>query len=233
MPRSQDFPEIQALFDANKTWSEGVAEKEPSFFPTTVKGQAPTYLWIGCADSRVPESVIMGRKPGEVFVHRNIANQFQLDDDSANSLLDYAVMTVGVTHVIIAGHTACGGCIAAYHAPPPSPAAPPHNSLTRFLDPIVNLRHNLPEGASVDDLIEQNVRLGVSNLVKSPIMQQIWALNKSGEKPNKVYVHGWVYDLGTGRLKDLGITHGPESLTPEGEAAAARIAAAERAANGA
>ena len=96
-------------------------------------------------------------------------------------------MTVGVTHgtlivrarmacwslhsssVIIAGHTACGGCIAAYHAPPPSPAAPPHNSLTRFLDPIVNLRHNLPEGASVDDLIEQNVRLGVSNLVKSPV----------------------------------------------------------------
>jgi carbonic anhydrase len=93
-------------------------------------------------------------------------------------------MTVGVTHgkrtlimgtgaslteVIIAGHTACGGCIAAYHAPPPSPEAPPHNSLTRFLDPIVNLRHNLPDGATVDDLIEQNVRLGVSNLVKSPV----------------------------------------------------------------
>ncbi|KAK1924208.1 carbonic anhydrase 2 [Papiliotrema laurentii] len=205
---AEAFPEINALLEHNKQWAKGVAEKDPKFFPKSTKGQAPEFLWIGCADSRVPESVIMSCNPGEVFVHRNIANQYQLEDDSANSLLDYGVMTVGVKHVMVVGHSACGGCIAAYHAPAPTPAEPPHNALTRFLDPLVKLRHSLPEGSSVDDLIEANVKLSVANLAKSEIMKSAWAQAKAGEK-KEVFIHGWVYDLGTGTLRDLGISQGP------------------------
>lgn len=202
------FPEINGLLENNQKWAKGVCDSEPEFFPRQTKGQAPGFLWIGCADSRVPESVVMNCKPGEVFVHRNIANQFQLEDDSANSLLDYGVMTVGVKHVMVVGHSACGGCIAAYHAPAPNPSEPPHNSLTRFLDPLVKLRHGLPEGSSVDDLIEANVKLGVENLAKSDIMKAAWAEAKEGKR-KEVFIHGWVFDLATGLLRDLGVSRGP------------------------
>lgn len=205
------FPELEAVIGQNKSWAKKTCDDEPEFFNTLAKGQKPGILWIGCADSRVPESVVMGCKPGEVFVHRNIANQYQPDDDSANSLLDYGVMTVGVKHVIITGHTGCGGCIAAYNAPDPSKVAPPHNALTRFLDPIVHLKHSMPKGSTVDDLIKENVRVGIENLAKSEIIQTAWKRAKAGQMKD-VYIHGWVFNLATGHIEDLGISQGPESL---------------------
>jgi len=204
MTRPQ-FPELQALLESNRQWAEAVTEKEPEFLVNSAKGQKPKFLWFGCSDSRVPESVIMAQKPGEVFVHRNIANQFHPDDDSANAVLQFAVDTVGVTHVIVKGHSSCGGCVAAHGAPPPS--ARGDTPLARFLTPLIELRHSMKECA-VDELIEANVKRGVQNIADSAVMQAAWAKHAKGEM-RPVYIHGWVYDLASGRLRDLDISQGP------------------------
>ncbi|WOO80668.1 Carbonic anhydrase 2 [Vanrija pseudolonga] len=195
-------PELSPYLSGNAQWAGQTNAADPTFLPQLATGQAPTVLWIGCADSRVPESVIMQRKPGDVFVHRNIANQFQSEDDSANAVLNYGVLHLGATHVAIVGHTACGGCNAAYAAP--KEGAAPGNSLGRFLAPLVKLRHSLPAGATADDLIKANVREGVKNAVASDTIQTAWAQGK------QVYVHGWLYDLKTGLIQDLHYSQGPQ-----------------------
>ncbi|RSH88929.1 hypothetical protein EHS25_002591 [Saitozyma podzolica] len=202
------FPEIQALFESNKLWAEKVKETDPELFPTQSKGQAPKILWIGCADSRVPESVIMARKPGEIFVMRNVANQFQAGDDSANALLEYAVGPVGVEHVIVAGHTGCGGCIAAHASPLPTETS--SSPLMRFLDPVIRLRHSLGERADVDELIVANVKRNVQNVINSPAMKDAWARAAKGERP-PVHIHGWLYNLSTGQLEDLDVSVGAKA----------------------
>ncbi|EIW70520.1 hypothetical protein TREMEDRAFT_56612 [Tremella mesenterica DSM 1558] len=202
------WPELDALMWSNLKWAERVNEAEPKFFEATTEGQAPKILWMGCADSRVPETVLLGRKPGDVFVQRNVANQFQPDDTSSNALLNYAVMFVGCTHIIVAGHTCCGGCIAAYESPR---TGNPDTHLHNFLAPIIKLRHELPEESSVDDLIEANVKLNVENVANSQTMQEAWG------KGMQVYVHGWMYDLGSGRVRDLGCTMGPPPKEPSAQ----------------
>ncbi|WRT66586.1 uncharacterized protein IL334_003545 [Kwoniella shivajii] len=214
---AQKFPDIRAVLEGNRWWSRKVTQEEPETWKEQVKGQAPNFLWIGCADSRVPEVTIMARKPGEVFVQRNVANQFQPQDDASQALLNYAIMNVGVCHVIVVGHTGCGGCIAAFDLQAPKQgekfcdAATP---LTRFLDPIIRLKHSLPEGSDVNDLIRENVKMSVRNVVDSPTIQNAWELSRKGEF-RKVYVHGWLYDLSTGLIIDLNITHGPEPIVAE------------------
>ncbi|OCF32920.1 carbonic anhydrase [Kwoniella heveanensis BCC8398] len=218
---AQKFPDIRAVLEGNRWWARKVGEEAPETWAEQVKGQAPNFLWIGCADSRVPEVTIMARKPGEVFVQRNVANQFQPKDDASQALLNYAIMNVGVCHVIVVGHTGCGGCIAAYDLPAPKAheeycdASTP---LTRFLDPIIRLKHSLPEGSDVNDLIRENVKMSVRNVIASPTIQNAWEMSRQGQF-RKVYVHGWLYDLSTGLLIDLNITQGPEPivLTPKEE----------------
>ncbi|KAI0369588.1 carbonic anhydrase [Pilatotrama ljubarskyi] len=192
---------LARLLSNNAQWAEDVEKVEPGFFAQSAKGQAPKVLWIGCSDSRVPESVVTASKPGDIFVHRNIANQFHLDDDSALSVLTYAVAHVGVSHVILVGHTNCGGaqaCHAAAHSPS-SPSSPPKDALGRWLAPLTEIAR---EYEDLTELVEANVRAGVENIVQTDVLRNAWAEGKD------VQVHGWVYELETGRLRDLGVSVG-------------------------
>ena len=209
------------MLSSNSQWASDVENIEPGFFSESAKGQTPKILWFGCADSRVPESVVTGARPGDIFVHRNIANQFHPNDDSAASVLTYAVNHVGIEHVIVVGHTECGGAVASFGAsknlgPGPvivDPSLPADAALNKFLTPMTTLAASLnlgdlPTHEAVPILVEENVKVQVENICKSPIIQAAWKNGKS-PKGKLVHVHGWVYDLKKGKLKDLGITQGP------------------------
>ncbi|KAL5525107.1 hypothetical protein ACEPAF_8976 [Sanghuangporus sanghuang] len=214
---------LNRLLSSNAQWAADVSKYEPEFFTECAKGQAPKVLWIGCADSRVPESVIMACKPGEIFVHRNIANQFHLHDDSAQSVLTYAVEHLGVEHVVVVGHTQCGGVAGAYDAAnKPSYGKPSKadSALARWLGPLVALAgssefhascEGMEHGDTLNSLSEANVRVQVENICNSDVMRNVWARATNGEA-KKVYVHGWIYELQSGRLRDLGVSQGPEGF---------------------
>ncbi|EMD31081.1 hypothetical protein CERSUDRAFT_89485 [Gelatoporia subvermispora B] len=192
---------LASLLANNKQWAADVQKAEPAFFEQCTQGQAPKVLWIGCADSRVPESVVTASRPGDIFVHRNIANQFHPDDDSALAVLTYAVEHLGVTHVVIVGHTHCGGA-AACHAAAQAPADPAASGtpLARWLAPLTALAREGKLG--VAELVEENVKAQVRNVVRSAVMRGAW------EKGRDVWVHGWVYEIGEGTLRDLGVSVG-------------------------
>ncbi|OCH91078.1 carbonic anhydrase [Obba rivulosa] len=192
---------LASLLANNKQWAADVQKAEPGFFEQCTKGQAPKVLWIGCADSRVPESVVTASRPGDIFVHRNIANQIHPDDDSALAVLTYAVEHLGVTHVVIVGHTQCGGAAACHAAAqsPPSPSAP-DTPLGRWLAPLTDLAREGKMGP--EELVEANVRAQVRNVVETAVMQGAW------EKGRDVWVHGWVYEIEKGELRDLGVSVG-------------------------
>ncbi|RPD63531.1 carbonic anhydrase [Lentinus tigrinus ALCF2SS1-6] len=204
---TQDYI-LARLLSNNAQWAEDVEKAEPGFLAELSKAQTPKVLWIGCADSRVPESVLTASRPGDIFVHRNIANQFHPTDDSALSVLSYAVEHVGVTHVLLVGHTNCGGaaaCAAAAQSSPSGPPSAPESPLERWLAPLTELaRGLLDEGTDMSGLVEANVRMQVANIAGSEVMQRVWAAGKD------VQVHGWVYDLESGRLRDLGVTVGKQ-----------------------
>jgi carbonic anhydrase len=198
---------VLRLLSANSQWSADVQQSLPDFFENCAKGQSPKVLWIGCADSRVPESVITAAKPGDIFVHRNIANQFHPEDDSALSVLAYAVDFLGVEHVVVVGHTECGGAAACYNAAKAGDLSPPTTPLARWLLPLIKLTSTLD--VSDKDLTEalpiivtENVKKQVENISQTVTMKNAWA-----EKKN-VWVHGLVYEIGTGRLRDLDVSRG-------------------------
>ncbi|KAI5990801.1 carbonic anhydrase [Pisolithus marmoratus] len=219
------FPLLSSLLSANAQWAERTNDAHPNFFGQCAKGQSPKVLWIGCADSRVPESVVTNAKPGDIFVHRNIANQFHLHDDSALSVLTYAVNVVGVEHVVIVGHTHCGGAVACMEAaqaqtsnspPPISPDSP----LGRWLAPLVNLvtkldLKTLPAETHLDAIIEANVKRQVENVCATDVIKGAWAaaMGDEGKEKRQVWVHGLVYDVASGRLKDLNVSRGPRAQT--------------------
>lgn len=217
-------PAIARIFTANSQWADAVSDAEPQFFQASAKGQSPNVLWIGCADSRVPESVVTASKPGDIFVHRNIANQFHPDDDSALSVLTYAVHELGVQHVVVVGHTHCGGAKACYSAACAGAAAPgsssaPATPLERWLAPLTALAASLrlstaPPEYALPLLVEENVKAQVANVVKAAPLLDAWRAQK------RVWVHGWVYEVEKGTLKDLGVSKGPDSVEA-GPAAAA------------
>ncbi|KAG8688710.1 hypothetical protein FRC09_012768 [Ceratobasidium sp. 395] len=203
---------LAPLIAGNAKWAAEVRTKYPTFFADAAKGQSPKVLWIGCADSRVPESTVLGCKPGEVFVHRNIANQFPPEDDSALAVLTYAVENLGVEHIVIAGHTQCGGAAACHAAAQTlNSAGPPTTPLARWLGPLTDLAASLAQekhdahdtSAELASLVDANVRKQVENVVDTDVIQRAWAAGK------QVYVHGWVYVIETGTIKDLKITVNP------------------------
>ncbi|KAJ7097764.1 carbonic anhydrase [Mycena belliarum] len=217
------------FLNLNAAWAHSVQNSEPTFFPETTKGQAPQVLWIGCSDSRVPESVITAVRPGEIFVHRNIANQFQLDDNSAQAVLTYALDHVGVEHVVIVGHTDCGGAAACFGAARSpgfcasadtcviDPSIAPDASLNQWLTPLTKRvaalkLSSVPKADAMPLIVEENVKMQVDNLCKAQTLLDAWAYKS--KKGKDVWVHGWVYDLGTGKLRDLGISRGPPTGPP-------------------
>lgn len=192
--------ELPDLFENNRRWAREMTAREPEFFRRLAAIQSPRYVWIGCSDSRVPANTIVGLLPGEVFVHRNVANLITPGDLNGLSVLQFAVETLGVEHIIVCGHHGCGGVRAALH--PPSLARP----LADWLAPLAALaeRHATELGAlddgdaRVDRLCELNVRAQMANVCRTGAVREAWARGR------RLAVHGWFYDLRDGLLRDLG-----------------------------
>lgn len=200
----------QQLLENNKRWVERKNREEPGFFAELAKGQRPPFLWIGCADSRVPANEVTGTKAGEVFVHRNIANLVLNVDMSLLSVLDYAVNVLEVQHVIVCGHYGCGGVMAAL-------GNQSVGLVDNWLAPIKNvyLKHRQELDALPDleqrgrRLVELNVLSGVRDLYANSIIQAAWRKRRAPR------VHGWVYDIGNGLLHELDSKlSGPADLEP-------------------
>lgn len=188
------------LIENNKEWVASKTKVDPEYFKRLANGQQPPILWIGCADSRVPANEIIGAQPGEVFVHRNIANMVIHTDMSMLSVLDYAVNVLKVKHIIVCGHYGCGGVAAAM--------TNKHFGLIdnwiRHIKDVYRFHHEelnyiKDEKARLNRFIELNVVEQVNDLAKTSIIQSAW------EKDQKIHIHGWVYDVADGFVKDLGI----------------------------
>ena len=200
----------QKLLENNKKWVAESLEKDPLFFERLANGQQPPLLWIGCSDSRVPANEIIGAVPGEVFVHRNIANMVIHTDMSMLSVLDYAVNVLKVKHIIVCGHYGCGGVKAALGN---QPIGLIDNWIRHIKD--VYRFHSTELNAIVDEeakfrrFVEVNVQEQVLDLAKTSILQAAW----KDEQP--IEIHGWVYDVKDGIVKDLGVTIENNTYLPD------------------
>ena len=186
------------ILENNKAWSETKLAQDPDYFKRLAEGQKPPLLWIGCSDSRVPANEIIGAQPGEVFVHRNIANMVIHSDMNMLSVLDYAVNVLKVRHVIVCGHYGCGGVKAAMG----SQSIGIIDNWIRHIKDVyrhhrVYLDSIVKESDRFDAFVEINVKEQVRDLAKTSIVQGAW---NSGQE---LYLHGWVYGLDTGVVKDL------------------------------
>ncbi len=191
----------QSLLENNKAWVARHIDKDPDFFKRLANGQQPPLLWIGCADSRVPANEIIGADPGEVFVHRNIANMVVHSDMNMLSVLDYAVNVLKVKHIIVCGHYGCGGVRAAM--------GNDHIGLIdnwiRHIMDVYRFHQKELDGieddkARFDRFVEVNVLEQVLDLGKTSIVQNAW------RQQQPLHIHGWVYDIADGIIQDLNIT---------------------------
>lgn len=189
-----------SLLKGNREWVTGINDNDPGFFDRLEKGQKPKFLWIGCADSRVPTSQITNTVPGEIFVHRNIANMVVHTDINMLSVLQYAVDVLQVQHVIVCGHYGCGGVDAALS----NRSYGLIDNWLRNIKDVHRLHHqelsHLRGQALSDRMVELNVIEQVYNLCKTNIVQEAWVR----EQP--LHIHGWVYALKDGLINDLDVT---------------------------
>ncbi|MDT0691264.1 carbonate dehydratase [Salegentibacter sp. F188] len=198
------------LKDNNKVWVEEQLAEDPQYFEKLAKGQQPPVLWIGCADSRVPANQIVGAKPGEVFVHRNIANMVVHSDMNMLSVLDYAVNALKVKHVIVCGHYGCGGVQAAMK----NQSIGLIDNWIRHIKDVYRLNKEELDGLSdekerFDRFVELNVKEQVFDLAKTSIVQNAW------DKDQELHLHGWVYGLDSGIIKDLEVNVSNDSQLDE------------------
>jgi carbonic anhydrase len=204
---------LPALFENNRRWARRITERDPTFFQSLSAQQTPKYLWIGCSDSRVPANEIVDLLPGELFVHRNVANVVVHTDLNCLSVLQYAVDVLKVEHVIVCGHYGCGGVRAAYLG---SSLGLIDNWL-RHVQDVRDLHNGVieqqeDEESRINRLCELNVVEQVLHVCQTTIVQDAWQRRQS------LAVHGWIYDLRDGLLRDLECT----------ATAAEEVAAAER-----
>jgi carbonic anhydrase len=198
---------LEELFDNNRSWAAATEARDPGFFARLAKQQSPKYMWIGCADSRVPANEITGLDPGEIFVHRNVANVVVHSDLNALSTIQFAVEHLKVEHIMVVGHYGCAGVRAAMRGIRVGLA---DNWLRHVHD--VRLRHrkrldHLEFGEQENILCEMNVIEQVGNIALTTTIQDAWARGQN------VAIHGWVYGLHNGLLKDLHVTmHQPDSV---------------------
>lgn len=184
--------EIIKLLSNNKAWAKRVEAETPGFFSKLKKQQKPKYLWIGCSDSRVPANQITGLLPGEVFVHRNVSNQVFNTDMNLICVLQYAVEILRVKHIIVCGHYGCGGIDAVMRGKT-------YGLLDHWLE---NVKAAMPKDKRVtsNEMCELNVIRQVDSLTQNTIVQKAW------QQKRKLYVHGWIYSISDGLIKDLKIT---------------------------
>ena len=198
------------IIENNKEWVESMIKEDPEYFTRLAEGQKPPLLWIGCADSRVPANQIIGAQPGEVFVHRNIANMVIHSDMNMLSVLDYAVNVLKVEHVIVCGHYGCGGVKAAMG----NDSIGLIDNWIRHIKNIYRLHKKEldaidNEQERFDRFVELNVKEQVYDLAKTSIVQAAW---KNGQE---LYLHGWAYGVASGIIKDLDVNVSSESQLDE------------------
>jgi carbonic anhydrase len=200
---------LEHLFANNRKWSQRIKARDPRFFDTLAQQQSPKYLWIGCSDSRVPANEIVDLLPGELFVHRNVANVVVHTDLNCLSVLQYAVDVLSVEHVIVCGHYGCGGVRAAL-------SSASLGLIDNWLRHVQDVRdHHLAaleelddENARIDRLCELNVVAQVRHVCQTTIVQDAWRRGQT------LSVHGWIYSLQDGLLRDLHIgDSGPDHPT--------------------
>jgi carbonic anhydrase len=201
------MPDIRQLFEQNRAWAAETEAREPGFFAGLAKQQSPEFLWIGCSDSRVPANQIVGLLPGEVFVHRNVANVVVHTDLNCLSVLQFAVDVLRVKHVLVVGHHGCAGVLAALLN---RRFGLIDNWLRHIQD--VRLKHaalldSLPESRRADSLCELNVIEQVLNVCHSTIVQEAW------ERSQQLSIVGWVYSLQDGLIRDLQMSVGSPGET--------------------
>ena len=191
---------LDELFERNRAWARATVADDPDFFTRLAEQQSPEYVWIGCSDSRVPANQIVGLQPGDVFVHRNVANVVVHTDLNCLSVLQYAIEVLRVRHVIVCGHYGCGGVAAAFHGSR-------HGLIDNWLRHVADVadKHadelaSLPEERRLDRLCELNVAEQVVNVCRTTIVEDAWAR----EQP--LTVHGVVYGLEDGLLRDLRVS---------------------------
>jgi carbonic anhydrase len=191
---------IERLLEGNRAWAASVTAADPGYFSDLARGQSPEYLWIGCSDSRVPANEILGLRPGKVFVHRNVANVVVHTDLNCLAVLQYAVDVLGVRHVIVCGHLGCGGVRAAHERSR-------HGLIDNWLRHVVDVESKYAtELASfsgellLDRLCELNVVEQVRNVCETTIVEDAWS------RGQELTVHGLVYALSDGLLRDLGVS---------------------------
>jgi len=197
------------LFAKNKDWAKAVEANHPGFFRKLSKQQSPKYLWIGCSDSRVPANEIVGLMPGELFVHRNVANVVVHTDLNCLSVLQYAVESLKVEHIIVCGHYGCGGVKAAI-------TNNKHGLIDNWLRNIKDVYYryeselvDLPDKEKIDLMCELNVVEQVSSVCHTTIVQDAW------DRGQKLSVHGWIYGIKDGLLKDLEVCVTSKDQLPE------------------
>ena len=192
--------ELTELFDKNRDWARKTEDREAGFFTRLLQQQKPEYLWIGCADSRVPANELVGLLPGELFVHRNVANLLVHSDLNALSVIQYAVDALGVKHIIVVGHSNCGGIRAAMT----NQRAGLVDNWLRHVQDVRDAHEvfleSLPEESRVDALVELNVLEQARNVCRTTVVADAWL------RGQPVVVHGWVYGLHNGLLEDMCIT---------------------------
>ena len=191
---------LESLFLNNRSWAERREKAEPGYFRRLAKIQRPDYLWIGCSDSRVPANEIVGLDPGELFVHRNVANVVVHTDLNCLSVIEFAVKRLGVKHIIVCGHYGCGGVRAAMQKGSYGLA---DNWLRHIKDVYQDHRSELDRlrdrAEREDRLCAHNVRAQVLNVCATSSVQDAWKRGQS------LAIHGWIYDIHDGLLKDLGL----------------------------
>ncbi|MCW8814722.1 MAG: carbonate dehydratase [Chlorobium sp.] len=191
---------LKNLFDQNREWAEKVKESDPDFFLKLSKQQSPEYLWIGCSDSRVPSNQIVGLLPGEIFVHRNIANVVVPSDLNCLSVIQYAVEVLKIKHIIVCGHYGCGGVKAAMDNDE-------HGLIDNWLHHIRDVYRTHSEEVDalqdntlkINKMCELNVIEQVANVCNTTIVRSAW---KAGQE---LSVHGWIYSIENGILQDLNV----------------------------
>jgi len=208
MDNARMSTELQELLDSNKTWAAETESRQPGFFTRLLKQQSPQYLWIGCADSRVPANELVNLLPGELFVHRNVANVVVHSDLNCLSVMQFAVDSLKVKHIIVVGHSNCGGVKAAL-------LDARTGLVDNWLRHVQDVRNHHAEWLDslapeqrVNALCELNVLEQARNACQTTVVQDAWA------RGQEIVVHGWVYGLHNGLLEDLRITvAAPEQLS--------------------
>ena len=192
--------DLEDLLEKNRDWADGIEAADPEFFHALAKQQNPRYLWIGCSDSRVPATQLVGLQPGEMFVHRNVANLVVHTDFNCLSVMQFAVDVLGVSHIIVCGHYGCGGVQAAMQNLQ-------LGLIDNWLRHVQDVMHNheallakiSDDSERLNRLCELNVIEQVLNVSRTTVMQNAWA------RGQELAVHGWIYGIGDGLLRDLDI----------------------------